>query len=224
MKNLEYHREAQNIARDTIVYLKSNVQIGMTERKIKEMAEEFMRSKGVQTFWYYNIGAFVLIGKNSIRSISGRNYIASGTELVTDGTIITVDLSPIIKDCWGDFARSFVIGTVSENIRNGLKIEKILHKKFLQIVSPEMTCEEIYTIMNKIIRKLGCNNLDFNKNIGHSIVSDSLKRIYLEKGSHASLKELQMFTFEPHISFDNKIGFKRENIYYFDEDGKIQEL
>lgn len=31
------------------------------------------------------------------------------------------------------------------------------------------------------------------------------------------------FTFEPHISFpDSKYGYKKENIYYFDENGLME--
>ncbi len=44
-------------------------------------------------------------------------------------------------------------------------------------------------------------------------------RIYIEKGNYAKIGDVQFFTFEPHISVSgSKYGYKRENIYYFDND------
>lgn len=49
-------------------------------------------------------------------------------------------------------------------------------------------------------------------------------RVYIEKGNQTSLGDVAYFTFEPHISVPNsKYGYKRENIYYFDN-GVIKEL
>ena len=37
------------------------------------------------------------------------------------------------------------------------------------------------------------------------------------------LADVKYFTFEPHIAFpDSKYGYKKENIYYFDEAGLIE--
>jgi hypothetical protein len=51
--------------------------------------------------------------------------------------------------------------------------------------------------MNASIESLGYKNLDFNKNLGHSI--EKRKRIYIERGNNKTLKEVGLFTFEPHI-------------------------
>ncbi len=44
-------------------------------------------------------------------------------------------------------------------------------------------------------------------------------RVYIEKGNNTKLGDVGYFTFEPHISVDgSKYGFKREDIYYFDNE------
>ena len=49
--------------------------------------------------------------------------------------------------------------------------------------------------------------------------------IYLVDGNKARLGDSQAFTFEPHLQLENcNFGVKRENIYYFDQDGKCLEL
>ena len=61
-------------------------------------------------------------------------------------------------------------------------------------------------------------------NLGHSIVRQKSDRVYIEKGNKTTLGDVAYFTFEPHISIPNsKYGYKRENIYYFDN-GVIKEL
>ena len=91
-------------------------------------------------------------------------------------------------------------------------------------ISPGMTFEELYYQMNDFIRKEGYINLDFMGNLGHSIVRKKEDRIYIEKGNRTRHGDVQLFTFEPHISVSgSKYGYKMENIYYFDKGG-LKEL
>lgn len=61
-------------------------------------------------------------------------------------------------------------------------------------------------------------------NLGHSIVKNKNDRVYTEKGNTQMISDIKYFTFEPHISIPgSKYGYKKENIYYF-ENGKLLEL
>ncbi len=50
---------------------------GMSEIEIVKRAEKFMIEKGIDNFWYHNIGAFVFVGTRTLLSGSGRNYTPS---------------------------------------------------------------------------------------------------------------------------------------------------
>jgi len=77
--------------------------------------------------------------------------------------------------------------------------------------------------MNEFIVENGFVNLDFMGNLGYSIVKTKGDRIYIEKGNKAKLGDVKYFTSEPHIAFlDSKCGYKKENIYYFDENGLME--
>ena len=103
-------------------------------------------------------------------------------------------------------------------------MEEYLHKTLIDVATPDMTFEELYYLMNDVIVKKGFLNLDFLGNLGHSIVKNKNDRIYTEKGNHQRLSDVKMFTFEPRISLpDSKYGYKREDIYYFDN-GKLIQL
>lgn len=231
-EELQQYKKVQSIARETIEFLKSFIQEGISAKEIKEAAEKFMNEKGVNSFWYYGIGAFVFVGEETTTSISGRQYQVSNTKVQTND-LVTVDLSPELNGSWGDFARSFIVenGEVIEpensklpEIVEGIEAENKLHQQFQNFISENTSFEEAYTKMNSLIEEFGFENLDFNKNLGHSIVKHKDDRIYIEAGNNATFKDVDLFTFEPHIrKKKGKYGFKHENIYYF-ENSKLKIL
>ena len=228
---MEY-RQVQQIAKDTIKFAKKNISPGMNLLEVREMCEEKMLELGADSFWYWDIGAFVFAGDETTVSVSGKQYTTSN-RIIGETDIITIDLSPQKDNVWGDYARTIIIenGIVTDSKdvknaewRNGLMMEDRLHKELLDFVKPETTFEELYFHINEMITKHGFINLDFMGNWGHSIVKNKDDRVYIEKGNNQKLSEVSYFTFEPHISVSgSKYGYKKENIYYF-ENGKPIEL
>ncbi len=228
LKMISEYSNVQKIAKDTIEYIKTEVRPGMTLKTVRQLCEDKMIELGADSFWYYDIGAFVFSGDETTVSVSGREYTTSDRIIESDD-IITIDLSPQIGDTWGDHARTIIIegGNVVNSIeeikceewRNGLLMEKRLHDKMNEIVNPDMTFEELYYQMNEYIKGESYINLDFMGNLGHSIVCKKDDRIYIEKGNNTKLGDVNFFTFEPHISVSgSKYGYKREDIYYFENE------
>lgn len=227
------YAEVQKIAKDTIEFIKTKITAGMKLTDIRQLCEDKMLELGADSFWYWDIGAFVFAGDETTVSVSGREYITSDRKIASDD-IITIDLSPQNNNIWGDYARTLIIedGSVVDDINNirndewraGLLMEEELHKELIAFATPQTTFEELYYHINKHITDRGFINLDFLGNLGHSIVKDKNNRIYTEKGNKALLSSVDYFTFEPHISVPNsKYGYKNENIYYFNS-GKLIEL
>ena len=155
-------------------------------------------------------------------------------KIVNKNDIITVDLSPQNNNIWWDYARTIIIenGVVVDNIediqnlewKQGLKMWQYLHQILIENATPDMTFEELYFYINDVISKHEFMNLDFARNLGHSIVENKDDRVYIEKGNQLKLSEVKIFKFEPHINLHNsKYGYKREDIYYF-EKGKLVKL
>lgn len=216
----------QNLNRATIKHVAGKIEVGMNLREIKALCESYLLENGADSFWYWDIGAFVFAGDETAVSISGRDYKAAD-RTIKENDIITIDLSPQKDNIWGDYARTLVVenGIVCDKIdgvkkdewRNGLQMEAYLHKSLIDMVTPEVTFEELYYYINDLIVKKGFINLDFLGNLGHSIVKNRNDRVYTEKGNRKRLSDVKMFTFEPHIGIpDSKYGYKREDIYYFE--------
>ena len=229
---MEY-KDIQKIAKETISYIKTVIKPGMNLLDVRRLCEEKMLSSGADSFWYWDIGAFVFSGDETAVSVSGREYTTSD-RLIGSNDIITIDLSPQNNNIWGDYARTIIIenGVVIDRTdkiqnsewRSGLIMEERLHKELIAFATPQTTFEELYLHINGFINGNGFINLDFMGNLGHSIVKDKNDRVYTEKGNHLLLSSVNYFTFEPHISIPNsQYGYKKENIYYFSK-GKLTEL
>ena len=225
--------EVQKIAKDTIDYIKKELHAGMKLTDVRRLCEEKMIVLEADSFWYWDVGAFVFSGDETTVSVSGREYVTSDRLIAADD-IITIDLSPQCGNIWGDYARTIILedGSVVNDInsirnaewRNGLLMEEALHAELLRFATPQTTFDELYFHINQLISDCGFINLDFLGNLGHSIVKDKNDRIYTEKGNTALLSSVDYFTFEPHISVNgSKYGYKKENIYCF-ADGRLKEL
>ncbi len=218
--------KVQAIAKTVMSAVRNQIKIGMTERDVAELAEREFVGRGIRKFWYYGIAAFVLVGERTPLSMSGREYKPSDT-VIADGDLLTIDLSPVLGIEWGDYARSMVV-TQEEvfldefpfagSISDGLKVERQLHEELLKWARPMTTFHEVFEQMNNRIIELGYLNLDFKGNLGHSIERNPDLRMYIEQGNDIPLSKASRFTFEPHIRRANEmLGFKRENIYRFEE-------
>ncbi len=226
------NKKIQNIARTVLSEIGSYISATSTEDEIVNRCIQLMHRYGLFKTWYYDCPALVLLGSNSCKSISGKYYTPDKKEEVGSKNLITIDLSPMKEGACGDCARSFIFERNQINPKNcsvefkiGMKFITGLHNNLQKYATPNMTFEDLYNIFNSEIVNTGFENLDFNRNLGHSITNNLSERDFIEKGNKKKLSDVDMFTFEPHIrSLKNSWGFKLEDIYYFNEDGKLQKL
>lgn len=226
------YSQIQLTAKQTIEYIKKIIKPGMNLIEIRKLCEEKLLELGADSFWYWDVGAFVFAGDETTVSVSGKSYVTSD-RVIGNNDIITIDLSPQVGNIWGDYARTVVVenGKVVDDIelienpewKSALQMEEKLHAELLCFATKETTFEKLYYHMNEFIVDNGFVNLDFMGNLGHSIVTAKNDRVYIEKGNTAKLGDVKYFTFEPHIAFpDSKFGYKKENIYYFDGDRLVE--
>jgi Xaa-Pro aminopeptidase len=229
--NLDAYRDMQNIAKQVLAELSTFIDEHQSESSIAERAVELLAGHGIISTWYHNCPAFVLVGDRTTLSISGTLYKPRKI-LVGQQNLVTVDLSPCCGEIWGDCARSFYVengrytdNPMCEEFLQGKNVLEQLHSRIRDFLTPSKTFAELFEFGNQLIHKLGFENLDFQKNLGHSIETSLDARKYVEQGNDNQLGSTNYFTFEPHIARKHsEWGFKHESIYYFDEIGKIAEL
>ena len=63
------YAEVQKIAKDTIEFIKTKITAGMKLTDIRQLCEDKMLELGADSFWYWDIGAFVFSGSVKTGSI-----------------------------------------------------------------------------------------------------------------------------------------------------------
>ena len=109
------YRQVQRIAKETMEYARQHIKSGMNLLDVRRMCEEKMLELGADSFWYWDVGAFVFSGDETTVSVSGTEYVTSD-KIIDENDIVTIDLSPQNNNIWGDYARTIIIqdGTVAE--------------------------------------------------------------------------------------------------------------
>ena len=222
------HLKVQNIAlrvlRDIVPFIKA----GNTESGVADVCTQLLQQYGAKDCWYHNVPALVLVGERTTLSVSGTDYQPSDVAICAND-LVTIDLSPMVDDCWGDCARSYIVESVrvippdkSSALGYGKNTERDLHALMIEIATPKTIMHELYWAINQSIENRGYKNLDFRGNLGHSIEKHMNDRRFIEEGSQTRLGDCDFFTLEPHLCRVNGMwGFKMENIYYFEDDKAV---
>ena len=228
MFDISPYLHVQNIAlrvlRDIVPFIKA----GNAECNVADVCTQLLRQYGAIDCWYHNVPAMVLVGERTTLSVSGRDYQPSDVAIRTND-LVTIDLSPMVNDCWGDCARSYIVesGSVvpperSSALDHGKNTEKELHALMKEVATPKTSMHELYSVINQSIENMGYKNLDFHGNLGHSIEKHLDDRRYIEQNNQTKLGDCDLSTLEPHICRVNAMwGFKMENIYYFEGDTAV---
>ncbi|MFH0816415.1 MAG: M24 family metallopeptidase [Methanobacteriota archaeon] len=236
LEHLSEYRKVQSLAKRTMNYLRRVVRAGMSEKGVRTVAEEYMFQNSAEGFWYHGVGGFVLAGERSVLSMSGKEYIPSDYTL-KETDLVTVDLSPRIGDFWGDYARTLVIEggkalseseTTSDDARvqgwlDGLAFEKRLHSRFAERFRPGESVSDAFARVEAEVQTGGYRNLDFNRNLGHTIEKAIGERRWFDEENREIIGDWPLFTFEPHIARPReRYGYKHENIYCRDGNRLIE--
>ena len=80
-ETLDLYFAMQNSNRLTIMYEAGMIKVWMNVPDIKALYENFLLENGQDSFWYWDVGAFVFAGDEAVVSESGKDY------KVTDRTI-----------------------------------------------------------------------------------------------------------------------------------------
>ena len=157
------YKDVQQIAKDTIDFAKKNIKPGMKLLDIRKLCEQKMLELGADSFWYWDVGAFVFAGDETTVSVSGKQYVTSD-RIINENDIVTIDLSPQNDNIWGDYARTIILenGVVVDKAdvnnvewRNGLQMEDGLHKELLEFANIETTFEDASIKMDVSCEQLG---------------------------------------------------------------------
>ena len=87
------HKKVQLIAKQTMDFIRKTISPGMKLTQVRRLCEDKMLELGADSFWYWDIGAFIFSGDETTKSVSGKEYKTSD-RYIEENDIVTIDLSP----------------------------------------------------------------------------------------------------------------------------------
>lgn len=92
-ETLDLYLEMQNLNQAAIKYVAGIIKVGMNLADMKALCENYLLEHGADSFWYWDVGAFVFAGDETAVSVSGKDYKVTN-RIIQENDIITIDLSP----------------------------------------------------------------------------------------------------------------------------------
>lgn len=118
-KEIDLLREPCKIVRDTLEFVGSKIQAGMSTREVDELVERYIRASGA------NPSCLGYGGFPASACISVNEMVVHGIpdeRILKDGDIVSVDVVADKKGYHGDACRTFCIGAVAPEVRQLVKV------------------------------------------------------------------------------------------------------
>ena len=152
-KEIELLRQAGKIVAMTHEYLKPFIKAGISTKKLDEMAEKFILSKGaIPSFKGY--GGFPGSICASINDVLVHG-IPNEKHILKEGDIISVDIGANYKGYHGDSAWTYAVGEVSEEAKELMRVTEESLYKGLEQVKPGNRISDISNAIQTFVEAHG---------------------------------------------------------------------
>ena len=217
LKSIDY---ACKIVRDTLFHLEEKIVLDITPLDLDRIAEEYIISKGAIP------GFKGLYGFPSTLCVSIEDEVVHGVpsnRKLKDGEIVSIDVGSIYNEFYGDHAKTFCIGKVSESRKKLVEVTKKSLMLGIEEVKPGNHIGDIgFAVQNyaeknnfSVVREL------VGHGIGRKLHEEPQIPNYGNKNTGAELKEGMCLAIEPMLNEGTeKIITKEDGWTICTEDGK----
>ena len=198
-RELELMRIAGRIVYETHQYLKPFVKEGITTKRLDELAEEFIRSKGAipSCKGYQGFPATLCISINE-EVVHG----IPGSRKLKNGDIVSIDICACYKGYHGDSAWRYAVGEISDEKKYLMEhTEKALYAGLAQ-VRPGNRVGDISSAVEEyaIAHNLGVVKELEGHGVGHDLHEEPGVPNYGTKNTGPRLKEGMVIAVEPMLN------------------------
>ncbi len=144
-KEIELLREPCKIVKETLEFVGSRIQAGMSTKEVDELVERYIRASGAipSCLGYGGFPASACVSVNE-KVVHG---IPSEREILKEGDIVSVDLCAYKNGFHGDACRTFKIGKVAPEVE---KLVKVTEECFFKGIEGLRAGTPLYDIGYKV--------------------------------------------------------------------------
>ena len=201
---------ACEIVRDTLFLLEEKIRPGISTNELDKIAEDYILSQGAE------LGFKGLYGYPSTICISIEDEVVHGLpsdKKLFEGQIVGIDVGSIYKGFYGDHAKSFAVGNISEDKKRLLKITKECLDKGIEKAVPGNRIGDIGNAVQDWAESNGYGVV--RELVGHGIGSKLHEEPqfpnYGKSGSGPMIDAGMCFAIEPMINMGSKDVYTKKD-------------
>lgn len=199
-REIEKVRKAGQIAFELLNYLEPFIQPGISTLELNDLAEKWTREKGAISapLGYHGFPKSICTSINHVIC----HGIPSEKEILQEGDIVNVDVTPIVEGYYGDTSRTFFVGTPSPTAKKLVEVTEECLRRGIAEVKPGARIGDIGAAIQEYAESHGFSVVrDF---VGHGIgnVFHTSPQVphYGTRGKGKKLRKGMVFTIEPMIN------------------------
>lgn len=193
-------RKACRFAADLLAHLEPLVRPGVSTLDINDEAERYTKAHGAKSgpLGYQGYPKSICTSVNEVVC----HGIPRKDQVLKDGDIINLDVSPILNGFYGDTSKTFFVGTPTKEAKKLVEVTQECLKKGILEVAPNKRIGDIGAAIQEYAESFGFGVV--REFVGHGIgrVFHTEPQVphYGERGRGRRLTEGMVFTIEPMIN------------------------
>ena len=203
-RELEKMRKAGQLGAQLLDYLTPFVQPGVSTLELNDLAEDWTRQRGAKSAPLGYAGAVMPFPKSICTSVNEVicHGIPRAEQILRDGDIINIDVTPIVEGYHGDTSRTFLVGEVSPQVRRLVEVTEQCLWRGIEVVKPDARVGDIGAAIQEYAEAEGFSVVrDFVGHGVHRIFHDAPQiPHYGVRGKGKKLRPGMVFTIEPMIN------------------------
>ncbi len=202
-EDIEGIRNAGRLALDTLDLVESEIRPGMTTDDINALVHQFTLRHGAipAPLNYRGFPKSVCVSVNEVIC-----HGIPSQQVLQDGDIVNVDVTPILNGYYADANKTFFVGTPGPEARKIVHVARNSLKQGLSMVGPNNTIGDIGWAIQKYAESHGCSVV--REFVGHGVGFDFHEPPQIphfgQKGEGIGLIPGMVFTIEPMINLGGK--------------------
>lgn len=207
---IEKLKQSSKLADDCFEYIKTIIKVGMTEKEVANLMDEYMLSHGATKVSFDTI---VGSGENS-----GQIHSLPSDRVIQNGDIVQLDFGCVLNDYCSDCSRVLFMGEVKEEYKKIYDIVLEAQLAGINNIKPSMSCKDADAVSRDIIKSYG---YDFNHALGHGVGKEVHEPpVLAERNPDVFIENDCVFTIEPGIYFEGQFGIRIEDTCVM-QNGKV---
>lgn len=199
-QQIEKIRQASKLAAQTLLHLEPYVIQGTNTDHLNDLAHKFILSNNAvpSPLNYHGYPKSICTSLNNVVC----HGIPSKKTILKNGDIVNIDITVTLDGYFGDCSRTYIIGEVSQDIKNFVRISEEAMLKGIEMLKPGILLSQMGRFIDEYVKPFGYSVVREygGHGIGLSFHEEPHVCHFYSKENNIILKKGMIFTVEPMIN------------------------